>query len=297
MLALLFSCSSGTEPDPIDPVNKALEFKNFNERISYCVGMDHGLSTYQVYNGPKTSGKFINDEILAGMSDYLGDKQLKFEMNEVDSILGLYLQPGGTVNDSAVSKEDGSYAIGLTEAQFLVGSLASKGIDQTIDVWFLLEGIKAGMASDESTMSFTQARTEVANYYNEINRDIGRSFLETNGQRDSVETTASGLQYIVIEEGKGLVPNLTDSVVVHYTGYFIDGRAFESTIPSGQPARFIPLGLIPGWQEALTMMNEGARYRLYVPFELAYGEQGSGPIPPYSTLVFDIELLKVIRFV
>jgi FKBP-type peptidyl-prolyl cis-trans isomerase len=230
------------------------------------------------------------------MVDYLNDGQLRIEMSAVDSILNLYLLPGGTVDETAVPKKDASYAIGLTEAQYLVASLAAKGIDQEVDVWFLVEGIKAGMNKDETTLTMIEARMEVAKYYDEINLKQGQQFLETNGKRDSVQTTASGMQYQVISQGKGIVPNLTDSVVVHYTGYFIDGRAFESTIPSGQPQTFIPLGLIPGWQEALTMMKEGSKYRLYLPYQLAYGEKGSGPIPPYSTLVFDLELIKVIRF-
>jgi len=294
---LIVGCSGSTEKTEPDQDNSAqFEFKNFNERISFCIGMDHGRASYEVYNGPKTKGKFDNDEILDGMVDYLNDGQLRIDMSEVDSILNLYLTPGGTVDESAVSKKDGSYAIGLTEAQYLIAALASKGIDQEMEVWFLVEGIKAGMKKDEATLTITEARMEVAKYYDEINLKQGQQFLETNGKRDSVLTTASGMQYQIIAQGKGIVPNLTDSVVVHYTGYFIDGRAFESSIPSGQPATFTPLGLIPGWQEALTMMKEGSMYRLYLPHELAYGEKGSGPIPPYSTLVFDIELIKVIRF-
>ena len=89
---------------------------------------------------------------------------------------------------------------------------------------------------------------------------------------------------------------MTDTCVVHYTGRLIDGREFESTIPSGQPAAFTPLGLIPGWQEALLLMKEGSRYRFFMPYQLAYGEEGSGPIEPFSALVFDIELIEVKRF-
>ncbi|MBK9191584.1 MAG: FKBP-type peptidyl-prolyl cis-trans isomerase [Crocinitomicaceae bacterium] len=84
--------------------------------------------------------------------------------------------------------------------------------------------------------------------------------------------------------------------MIHYTGRLLDGREFESTIPSQRPAQFTPLGLIPGWQEALQLMKEGGQYRFFMPQELAYGEKGSGPIEPFSMLVFDIELIKVKKF-
>ena len=108
--------------------------------------------------------------------------------------------------------------------------------------------------------------------------------------------TETGLQYKIIEQGYGKQPNLTDSVVVHYTGMFLDGRVFDTSIPSQIPGRFTPLELIPGWQEALLMMKEGGQWRIFVPYQLAYGPDGSGPVEPYSVLIFDIELLKVKRY-
>ena len=297
-LLLLIACSGGEEKSNTDEIPELpkIEFQNFNERISYCIGMDHAIGSFQVYNGPKTKGKFDNDELTAGMIDYLADNQLRIPVESVDSILDLYLLPGGQVNEQSVSKKDASYAIGLSEGQFLVGSLVGRGIDQDIEVWFLTEGIKAGMKRDESVVKASEAQTEVRNYFNDINKKMGEVFLENNAKRDSVITTESGLQYQVIAEGNGQKPNLTDSCTVNYTGFFIDGRAFESTIPSGRPATFGLLGIIPGWQEGLQLMKEGSSYRFYIPYYLGYGEEGSGPIPPYSTLVFDIELLKVKRF-
>ena len=299
LLFLLFACSGQNEDehDELPKINlPKIEFQNYNERISYCIGLDHGKETANLYNGKNTAGKFDLSSLSAGMTDYLSDNTLRIPMENVDSLLDLYLPPGGEVDENAVPKSDASYAIGLSEGQFLVETFVSQGIDQVIEVWFLVEGIKAGMSGDESVVTFVEAAMEVIKYFNDITMKMGESFLRNNGQRDSVTTTPSGLQYQIINEGKGIIPNMTDSVTVHYTGYFIDGTAFESTIPSGQPQTFIPLGLIPGWQEALTIMKEGSKYRLYIPHRLAYGEEGSGPIPPFTTLVFDIELIKVKRF-
>ena len=125
----------------------------------------------------------------------------------------------------------------------------------------------------------------------------GSSFLETNATRAEVSVTDSGLQYEVIEAGKAdsATPERQSKVRVHYHGTFIDGRTFDSSYERGQPAEFPVSGVIAGWTEALQLMNVGAKWKLYIPYDLAYGAQGSpGGIPPYSTLVFDVELLDIL---
>lgn len=119
----------------------------------------------------------------------------------------------------------------------------------------------------------------------------GQKFLEENGKREGVVTTATGLQYEIIEEGTGSKPKLTDIVSVNYTGTLIDGTTFDSN-QGKEPVSFPITGVIAGWTEALQLMNVGAKYRLYIPYNLAYGERGAGEmIKPYATLVFDVELL------
>lgn len=120
------------------------------------------------------------------------------------------------------------------------------------------------------------------------------AFLENNKKMEGVKITASGLQYKVITQGKGKSPVATDKVTVHYVGKLIDGSVFDSSIERNEPITFDVNGVIPGWTEALLLMHEGDKWILYVPSELAYGERGAGgQIPPYSTLVFDVELIKV----
>lgn len=299
MSLILLACAGETEKDmDRDPVQelKKLTFSNFEDKISYCIGFDHGYTVSQVYNGPQTAGKFNLNEIEVAMLDYLGDGDLKIEIQSIDSILDLYLGENGEVNESLVSKNDASYAIGLIEAQTLVGSMVGRGIDQTMVISFLLDGITDGMHNDQSTISLSEARGEVAKYYSEMNLAMGENFMSKNAQNENVQSTESGLQYEIIREGTGMKPNITDSCVLHYTGRFIDGRVFESTVPSGIPASFTPMGVIPGLQEGLLMMNEGESRRLFIPYHLAYGENGSGPVEPYSTLVFDVDLIKVKRF-
>lgn len=123
----------------------------------------------------------------------------------------------------------------------------------------------------------------------------GEKFLAENAQREEITVTETGLQYEVIEKGEGSSPNADSTVRVHYHGTLLDGKMFDSSYERGQPAEFPVNGVIKGWTEALQMMQEGSKWRLYVPHELAYGEQGAGgAIAPYSTLVFDVELLDVL---
>lgn len=127
----------------------------------------------------------------------------------------------------------------------------------------------------------------------EENLAASREFLEENGQRDDVTTTDSGLQYEVLEEGDGQSPSENAKVTVHYTGELIDGTVFDSSRERGEPVTFGLQQVIPGWTEGLQLMNEGDRYRLYIPPELAYGENGPPSIGPNQALVFDVELIEV----
>lgn len=123
----------------------------------------------------------------------------------------------------------------------------------------------------------------------------GEAFLEENKKHASVKVTDSGLQYEVLAEGNGKKPSSTDTVRVHYTGSLIDGTVFDSSVTRGTPAEFPVSGVIRGWTEALQMMPVGSKWRLTIPHELAYGERGAGAsIPPFATLVFEVELLDVL---
>lgn len=123
----------------------------------------------------------------------------------------------------------------------------------------------------------------------------GAAFLKENGEREGVTTTKSGLQYEVLTEGTGKSPKATDKVRCHYEGKLIDGSIFDSSYQRGEPADFGLNQVIPGWTEGVQLMKEGAKYRFYIPYVLGYGERGAGSsIPPYSTLIFDVELVKVL---
>lgn len=193
-----------------------------------------------------------------------------------------------------------SYAIGLGIGQNLLG-MGAKGI--AVDDF--AQAIKDVLEGNETAMSHTEARDIVNKYFQELeekmnaaNIEAGKKFLEENKNRPSVVTLPSGLQYEVINEGNvnGTYAKATDQVQCHYEGTLIDGTLFDSSIKRGQPATFGVNQVIPGWVEALQLMPEGAKWKLFIPSDLGYGAHGAGEmIPPHSTLIFEVELLKVIN--
>ena len=191
-----------------------------------------------------------------------------------------------------------SYAIGLGIGQNLL-SMGAKGI--AVDDF--AQAIKDVLEGNQTAISHTEARDIVNKYFAELeekmnaaNIKAGKKFLEENKKREGVVTLPSGLQYEVITEGNvGRYAKATDQVQCHYEGTLIDGTLFDSSIKRGQPATFGVNQVIPGWVEALQLMPEGAKWKLYIPSDLAYGAQGAGEmIPPHSTLVFEVELQKIL---
>ena len=191
-----------------------------------------------------------------------------------------------------------SYAIGLGIGQNLL-SMGAKGI--AVDDF--AQAIKDVLEGNQTAISHTEARDIVNKYFAELeekmnaaNIEAGKKFLEENKKREGVVTLPSGLQYEVITEGNvGRYAKATDQVQCHYEGTLIDGTLFDSSIKRGQPATFGVNQVIPGWVEALQLMPEGAKWKLYIPSDLAYGAQGAGEmIPPHSTLIFEVELLEIL---
>ena len=195
-----------------------------------------------------------------------------------------------------------SYALGLS----MGNNFKASGI-KAINVQDFADGVAAVYNGLAPRMSYDEAKKEIQEFFTqmqaeqeaapaqmaEVNAKAGRDFLEENGKRVEVKTTASGLQYEVLQEGSGKQPKAEDFVTVHYTGKLIDGTVFDSSVERGEPATFGVTQVIPGWVEALQLMKEGAKYRLFIPSQLAYGPQGAGPIGPNQTLIFDVELIKV----
>lgn len=198
-----------------------------------------------------------------------------------------------------------SYALGLS----MGNNFRASGITE-INVQDFADGVAAVFYGATPKMSYDEAKAEIQAYFTEMekkqraaaeelgkaNAAAGEAFLAENGKRVEVKTTPSGLQYEVLTEGDGPRPEANDQVEVHYTGKLIDGTVFDSSVDRGMPATFGVTQVIPGWVEALQLMKAGSKWRLFIPSNLAYGPNGApgSPIGPNATLIFDVELLKVI---
>ncbi len=151
-------------------------------------------------------------------------------------------------------------------------------------------------AAQGYVMTFMQKRqAEMMKKQFGKNIDEGEKFLADNKKREGMQETASGLQYEVITMGTGPKPAAEEVVKVHYTGTLTDGTKFDSSVDRGEPAVFGVNQVIKGWQEGIQLMPVGSKFKFYIPYELGYGEQGTGPIPPYSTLIFEVELLEIVK--
>lgn len=190
-----------------------------------------------------------------------------------------------------------SYSIGLGIGQNLRGMGAND-----LNVEDFAQAVKDVLTGATPVISHTEARQIVNEYFEKLearvnaeNIEKGKAFLEENKKNPNIKVLPSGLQYEVIREGNGKHPKATDQVRCHYEGTLIDGTLFDSSIRRGEPAVFGVNQVIKGWVEALQLMSEGAKWKLYIPSELAYGATGAGElIPPHSTLIFEVELLEVL---
>ena len=190
-----------------------------------------------------------------------------------------------------------SYALGLGIGQ----QLKSMNIED-FSIEDFTKSISDVMSGNETAISSREAQAMLNEYFQKKEKEQaqtaiaeGKVYLEQNAKRDGVTQTKSGLQYEVLTEGTGKSPKATDTVRCHYEGRLLDGTVFDSSYKRGEPADFGLNQVIPGWTEGVQLMKEGAKFRFHIPYLLAYGERGAGAqIPPYSTLVFDVELIKVL---
>lgn len=191
-----------------------------------------------------------------------------------------------------------SYSLGV-----LVGkNLKNQGFDK-LDANSLSSGLQDAINGKPLAITEEAAGKLVNDYLEKAKKaqsgtiiEEGKKFLAENGKKPGVVTLPSGLQYMVIKEGTGPMPKSTDKVTTHYTGTLLNGEVFDSSVERGQPATFPVNGVIKGWTEALQLMKVGSKWKLFIPYDLAYGERGAGgQIKPYATLIFEVELLEIAQ--
>lgn len=212
-------------------------------------------------------------------------------------------KPASAASTTMTDKQKNSYMIGMDMAKSL------RPIKDEIDITTLTQALLAAFNGKPTALTQAQAeeirktfsqrmQAKMAAQQNaegQKNLEAGKSFLATNKTKSGVRTTSSGLQYQVLRQGAGALPKTTDKVRVHYKGTLLNGETFDSSYERGQPAEFALNQVIPGWTEGVALMPVGSKYKLWIPSNLAYGANGQPPIGPNSTLVFEVELLDIVK--
>ena len=217
------------------------------------------------------------------------NRKVQFDKNKIRlAVLKAFLDLDG--EETAYAKE---------KAREIANYIES--LNKDLNVEEFVKAIQTSLAGQEPAMSVMEAQQVLNDYFTKLQEEQtaalkaeGEQFLAENAKKEGVVTLPSGLQYKVLKSGNGATPKASDSVECHYEGRLISGTVFDSSYQRGETATFGVTQVIAGWVEALQLMKEGDKWQLYIPYNLAYGERGAGAqIPPYATLIFDVELVKV----
>lgn len=255
----------------------AVEFSKDNQLISYAFGQQVGQKAIRQSGPGLNANQFINSFIEGKNNPNINLQEINQKLNETRRMLSQNPSLAGEVTKN----------LGL----FLGGNENGNLFLSNLSVVDFANGFKDVQKGENSIGLNTDSLYSVE--YNKFNEFVGKRFLEENKKQEGVLETASGLQYKIITKGKGVLPNENSEVKVHYTGALVSGKIFDSSVKRGQPISFNLQGVIKGWTEGLQLMPVGSKFRFYIPYELGYGAQATSSIPPYSTLVFDVELLSI----
>ncbi len=294
LLAGLIGCQQTVE-------KKTIDFQTKMDTVSYSIGMDIGKS---FENQPFT---VLADDIAQGLNDALTEAEARLTDSEMEETLNNFQKEMMNQKDAvnltpAKDMDKVSYSIGFDIGR----SFQKQPFELVPDV--VSQGLKDGLnktdpliPAEEMESTLTSFQEEIMNKQDsgrkdasEKNKKEGEEFLAENKTKEGVITTESGLQYKILTPGTGRTPAKTDQVETHYRGTLIDGKEFDSSYKRGETITFPVSGVIPGWTEALLLMQEGAKWQLFIPSNLAYGPRGAGgDIGPNAALIFDIELVAV----
>jgi FKBP-type peptidyl-prolyl cis-trans isomerase FklB len=275
VIAILVSACNNSKP-------KSVELKDGNDSLNYAFGYSNGKIIKEYHLSKDSTGDGLKD-LLAGIEAGLDEKIIEDEklqnITELGKTIGSQLKSNKNFyGDSTISVDYKLIRQGLING---ITEFKGEFTAETAQKYF------------NSTMEALQ-RKKSEEMYKE-NKLSGELFLKENAKKAGVVTTASGLQYEVIKEGNGAKPVATDKVKVHYHGTFVNGEKFDSSVERNEPAEFVLNEVIKGWTEGVQLMSVGSKYKFYVPQELAYGNQERGNIKPYSTLIFEVELLGIVK--
>jgi FKBP-type peptidyl-prolyl cis-trans isomerase len=279
------------------------------DSTSYALGSIQAEGMLKQMKGMQIFDYLDVDWMLKGATDRIEEKSL-IDNDMARTVISKAIQgvrmdsaftmPKATKGESLTNQSDSlSYALGSQLIEGIVQGTNSLNVADKIDNAKVFEAVNdvltdTTMMDSETARRLIDAVVKEANDKKaEVEGAKGKAFLEENKKREEVTVTESGLQYEVLKEGTGNSPKATDKVKVHYHGTLIDGTVFDSSVDRGEPITFGLNQVIPGWTEGVQLMKEGAKYKFYIPQELGYGARAAGKIPPYSTLIFEVELIQI----
>ncbi|MGE4287297.1 MAG: FKBP-type peptidyl-prolyl cis-trans isomerase [Salinivirgaceae bacterium] len=298
-----------------------LAIKNNVDSVSYVMGVLDGERLSQSFAQAGLEGVIDVEVYINALMDAANEKELRlnpdsnkmvvqnfFREFQTNQMMGLQDTSGmAPAFEPAASYIDSvSYLMGAGDGKGLLSSFTRSGLDTMVRVDLYLDALAAsakklevkieGQANMQMVNDFFESfkEKELMNKFG-ANKAAGEEFLAKNKALETVTETASGLQYEIITEGNGPRPAFNDKVKVHYTGTLLDGTVFDSSVERGEPAEFGVGQVIKGWTEALQLMPVGSKWKLYIPYDIAYGTRDMGEIKPYSMLIFEVELLEIVK--
>ncbi|MFM7024316.1 MAG: FKBP-type peptidyl-prolyl cis-trans isomerase [Flavobacteriales bacterium] len=280
-----FSCAGQQEKNEegtnaFKPLTDTIPLVNVTDKVSYVLGANSGIGLKR-----EGFGDVDINEFLKGVTAAVKNESPKITKEQANNLVNEYLK-----NKAGFTKKaELSYAYGLTMGM----GYAQYGDMSALDLDKYKKGMQHGLFEDDLQLDYRSANNLLTEYKTEKGKEAGALFLEKNKTQPGVITLPSGLQYKVIEMGRGPKPKATDNVKVNYRGTLIDGKEFDSSYKRKEPISFNLQGVIRGWTEGLQLMPVGSKFQFYIPYDLAYGEQSQNMIPAYSTLIFDVELLDI----
>ncbi len=271
--------------------NPSVKLTSDDEKLSYCFGYQTGA---QVVGGIQGAN---NVALRAGFDDFI-DGDTKISYDKAFPMVQKYLSSGAAKKDKSKSSESSDLITKKDSMCYAYGIVIGNGVKTNFN-WISSDAFFGGF-TDKVENKNPEAESKIPEVqqalYGKRMYKEGTAFLEKNGARPEVVTLPSGLQYEILKKGMGPIPTASQKVKVHYHGTLIDGKVFDSSVERGQPATFGVTQVIQGWVEALQLMPVGSKWKLYIPYDLAYGERGSPPkIAPYSALIFEVELLEIVE--
>jgi FKBP-type peptidyl-prolyl cis-trans isomerase len=302
VVTILAGCSNDEEKNQ-DSEDVKIEFGNpgsmydniqlnsLEDRVSYSVGYNSSEDAKEFLNSQKFHRYFDRAQMRDGF--FFGiDKADSLKAQEYNGLLMIYFENPGEFDTTNIKPKEASYYMGYLRGYELKRSLEIKNIANKLPIDIMRKGYKDGLWDSEPMVPLDDQNTIITEFFSSISKVEGQDFLLENKKKSGIKETPSGLQYEVIEAGSGPKPTANSTVSVYYTLRDISYRILESNANEPEPISFGLGQVIPGWTEGLQLMQKGGKYRLFVPYELGYGAAGSPPkIQPYSTLIFEIELI------